>query len=105
MQRISAGTGVRHSEFNHTPDQLTHFLQIWIEPNETGIAPSYEQKTILESVKRGKLVCIASPEGGADAVKIHADAAVYAVYSMEMSWPTCRSIRSVKLMFILSEVD
>ena len=59
VRRMSAGTGVRHSEFNHAPDHVTHFLQIWIEPNETGIAPNYGQKTILESVKSGMLGCIA----------------------------------------------
>lgn len=78
VQRMSAGSGVRHSEFNHAPDQETHFLQIWIEPNVQGIEPSYEQKTLSAQSKRGQLVPIASAEGGATAVKIHADAALYA---------------------------
>ncbi len=78
VQRMSAGTGVQHSEFNHAPDQTTHFLQIWIEPNVTGIAPSYEQKTFPDSGKRGRLQLIASPDGAEGSVSIHADARVYA---------------------------
>lgn len=78
VQRMSAGTGVTHSEFNHAKDQTTHFLQIWIEPNVTEIPPSYEQKSIPAVDKQGKLCLIASPEGNEHAVKIHADAKVYA---------------------------
>ena len=78
VQRMSAGSGVRHSEFNHAPDQTTHFLQIWIEPNVQGIEPSYEQKSVSPQRKRGRLALVASPEGGDDAVKIHADALMYA---------------------------
>ncbi len=77
VQRMSAGTGVTHSEFNHAKDQTTHFLQIWIEPNTTEIAPSYEQKTIPSVDKLGKLCLIASPNGADHSVKIHADAKVY----------------------------
>jgi redox-sensitive bicupin YhaK (pirin superfamily) len=75
---MSAGTGVQHSEFNHAKDQTTHFLQIWIQPNVTGIAPSYEQKTFPESGKRGRLQLVASPDGAGGSVLIHADARVYA---------------------------
>jgi len=78
VQRMSAGTGVMHSEFNHAQGRTTHFLQVWIEPSVTGIAPSYEQKTIPAAAKRGRLRLVASPEGSPGAVKIHADAAVYA---------------------------
>jgi redox-sensitive bicupin YhaK (pirin superfamily) len=78
VQRMSAGTGVQHSEFNHAPDQVTHFLQIWIEPNVTGIAPGYEQKTFPESEKRGRLRLVASPDAREGSVLIHADARVYA---------------------------
>ena len=78
VQRMSAGSGVTHSEFNHAKDQTTHFLQIWIEPNVLEITPSYEQKTIPAIEKDGKLRLIASPEGKDGAVKIHADAKVYA---------------------------
>ena len=78
VQRMSAGTGVMHSEFNHAKGQTTHFLQIWIEPGVTGIAPSYEQTTIPAADKRGRLRRVASPEGAPGEVRIHADAAVYA---------------------------
>jgi len=81
VQRMSAGTGVRHSEFNHAKDQETHFLQIWIEPNVRSIVPSYEQKTIPPAEKQGKLRLIAAPSNfstGTDALTIHADAMLYA---------------------------
>ena len=78
VQRMSAGTGVTHSEFNHAAGQTTHFLQIWIEPNVRGIPPSYEQKTFAEAEKRGALRLVASPDGAHGSVKIHADAALYA---------------------------
>ena len=78
VQRMSAGSGVRHSEFNHAQGQTTHFLQIWIEPNVRGIAPSYEQKTVPEAAKRGQLALVAGPEGAEHSVKIHADARLYA---------------------------
>ncbi len=78
VQRMSAGTGVMHSEFNHAKDQTTHFLQIWIEPDVTGIAPGYEQKTIPVVQKRGRLRLIASPDGAEDSVVIHADARLHA---------------------------
>ncbi len=78
VQRMSAGTGVTHSEFNHAKDQTTHFLQIWIEPTVTGIPPSYEQKTVPTEQTRGTLRLVASPDGAQDSVTIHADAAIYA---------------------------
>jgi quercetin 2,3-dioxygenase len=78
VQRMSAGSGVRHSEFNHAKGEQTHFLQIWIEPNVRGIPPSYEQKTVPESAKRGQLALVAAPEAGEHTVKIHADARLYA---------------------------
>ncbi len=78
VQRMSAGTGVQHSEFNHAEGQTTHFLQIWIEPDVTGIAPSYEQKTFPEAEKRGALRLVASPDGAQGSVTIHADAKMYA---------------------------
>src|SRR5205085_7864763 len=78
VQRMSAGRGVQHSEFNNAPDRTTHFLQIWIEPNARGIAPSYEQKHFDDAAKRGVLRLIASPDGRDGSVTIHADAAISA---------------------------
>ncbi|MDO8248898.1 MAG: pirin family protein [Rhodoferax sp.] len=78
VQRMSAGTGVQHSEFNHAPDDTTHLLQIWIEPNVKGIQPSYEQKTFSAADKQGKLRLVASPDGADGSVTIHADARLYA---------------------------
>jgi redox-sensitive bicupin YhaK (pirin superfamily) len=78
VQRMSAGTGVMHSEFNHSIDKTTHFLQIWIQPHTLGIQPSYEQTFFDPAEKRGKLRLIASPEGSHGSVTIHADANVFA---------------------------
>jgi len=75
---MSAGRGVQHSEFNHAADQTTHFLQIWIEPNERGLLPSYEQKRFDDASKRGVLRLIASPDGHDGSVTIHADASISA---------------------------
>ena len=77
VQRMSAGKGVLHSEFNHARD-VTHFLQIWIEPSVTGIPPSYEQKHFDAASKRGQLRLVASPDGREGSVTIHQDALVYA---------------------------
>lgn len=78
VQRMSAGTGVRHSEHNHARDATTHFLQIWIEPDRLGIAPGYEQKTFAEADKRGTLKLVASRDGRDGSVTVHADARLYA---------------------------
>ena len=78
VQRMSAGSGVRHSEINHAPEAVTHFLQIWIEPSERGIAPGYEQKSFADADKRGALRLVASPDGAQGSVTIHADARLYA---------------------------
>lgn len=78
VQRMSAGTGVRHSEFNHAPNATTHFLQIWIQPSVTGIPPSYEQTSFAEADKRNRLRLVASPDGRDGSVTIHADARMYA---------------------------
>jgi len=78
VQRMSAGRGVMHSEFNHAPDDTTHFLQIWILPNERGIAPGYEQKHFDAASKRGRLRLVASADGRDGSVTLHADASMYA---------------------------
>jgi quercetin 2,3-dioxygenase len=78
VQRMTAGTGVRHSEFNHAQGQSTHFLQIWLLPAQAGLAPGYEQKTFGETDKRGRLRLVASPDGREGAVTLNADAAIRA---------------------------
>jgi len=77
VQRMSAGRGVQHSEFNHAPNETTHLLQIWIEPNVRGIAPGYEQKTFVAEEKQGQLRLVASPDAALGSVLIHADARLY----------------------------
>lgn len=76
VQRMSAGTGIMHSEFNHELYKPTHLLQIWILPNEQGIKPGYEQKHFDEQDKRGRLRLVASPDGREGSVTIHADASL-----------------------------
>ena len=78
VQRMSAGAGVQHSEFNHSKERTTHFLQIWIEPDVRGIAAGYEQKFFAREDKRGRLRLILSPDGRDGSLKVHQDALVYA---------------------------
>jgi len=78
VQRMSAGRGVTHSEFNGSKQNPVHFLQIWIQPNVLGIEPSYEEKNFTANEKRGRLRLIASPDGAEGSVRIHQDARVYA---------------------------
>ena len=78
VQRMSAGTGVRHSEFNPSATEPVHFLQIWIQPSVQDIAPSYEEKRFADGEKRGRLRLIASPDRADGSVLIHQDARVYA---------------------------
>ncbi|HUL66421.1 MAG TPA: pirin family protein [Burkholderiaceae bacterium] len=77
VQRMSAGTGVRHSEYNHARDATTHFLQIWIVPDKQGIAPSYEEKNFPAADKRGRMRLVASTDGADGSVRIHQDARMY----------------------------
>ena len=78
VQRMSAGTGVTHSEFNHERERVTHFLQIWIFPKFTGLKPGYEQKAFGDADKRGRLRLIGSPDGADGSVTIHQDVRLYA---------------------------
>ena len=78
VQRMSAGSGVRHSEFNHSQEKGAHFLQIWIQPNVTGIAPSYEEKCFPVEEKQGRLRLVASSDGRDGSVSMHQDACLYA---------------------------
>jgi redox-sensitive bicupin YhaK (pirin superfamily) len=78
VQRMSAGTGVLHSEFNGSKTDAVHFLQIWIMPEKNGIAPGYEQKTFTDAEKKGRLRLVASPDGADGSVTVHARARVYA---------------------------
>jgi quercetin 2,3-dioxygenase len=77
VQRMSAGTGVAHSEFNASTDQPVHFLQIWLLPSERGLPPSYEQKTFAPAERQGRLRVVASPDGREGSVTVHSDATVY----------------------------
>lgn len=78
VQRMSAGTGVRHSEYNHAAHDTTHFLQIWIMPNQTGIEPGYEEKRFDAVDKRGQLRLVASADGAGGSVLVHQDVRLYA---------------------------
>ncbi|HET7403339.1 MAG TPA: pirin family protein [Usitatibacter sp.] len=78
VQRMTAGTGVTHSEYNGSDRDPVHFLQIWIEPNRRGVQPGYEEKTFDPDSKRGRLRLVASPDGRDGSVTIHQDAFLYA---------------------------
>jgi quercetin 2,3-dioxygenase len=78
VQRMSAGTGVQHSEYNHAPSMKTHFLQIWLLPKFTGIRPSYEQKHFDPALRRGRLLTVVSPTGEGGSLSINADASIEA---------------------------
>ncbi len=78
VQRMSAGSGVTHSEYNHDTNGSTHFLQIWIIPSTTGVAPGYAQQTFTDSDKRGRLRLVVSPDAAEGSVSIHQDARMYA---------------------------
>jgi redox-sensitive bicupin YhaK (pirin superfamily) len=78
VQRMTAGTGVRHSEFNASDKEPVHFLQIWILPDEEGLAPGYEQRAFADAEKRGKLRLVASRDGRNSSVTVHQDVDLYA---------------------------
>jgi redox-sensitive bicupin YhaK (pirin superfamily) len=77
VQRMSAGSGIRHSEYNHSKCEPVHFLQIWIVPSETGLAPGYEQQHFPLEARRGRLALIASPDGEQGSVTVHQDVRLY----------------------------
>ena len=77
VQRMSAGTGVRHSEFNPSPNEPVHFLQIWLVPNETGVEPAYDQRHFPERDRRGRLRLLVSPDGRDGSIATHQDALMY----------------------------
>jgi len=78
VQMMSAGTGVRHSEFNHSSEESVHFLQIWIVPGQKGVPPRYQQIHVSDAEKRGRFRLIISPDGAQDSLSVHQDARVYA---------------------------
>jgi redox-sensitive bicupin YhaK (pirin superfamily) len=77
VQVMSAGTGIRHSEFNHSDQAPVHFLQIWLLPDRDGLPPRYDQKTFPQSEKRGRLRLVASPDGRDGSIVVHQDAQIY----------------------------
>ena len=77
IQRMTAGTGVTHSEMNPSPSEDLHLLQIWIEPERRGLAPGYEQKAFADVDRKGRLLLIASPDGRDDSVRIHQDVSLH----------------------------
>ncbi len=78
VQRMSAGTGIRHSEYNASPDKPVHLLQIWLMPGQRGIAPGYEQKMFDAASKKDRLRLVASPDGAEGSVTVHTDARIFA---------------------------
>lgn len=78
VQRMSAGTGIRHSEYNHSPSARVHFLQIWILPEKDGLAPGYEQRAFAAEEKRGRLRLVAARDGRDGSVTLHQDVDLYA---------------------------
>ncbi len=107
IQRMSAGSGVQHSEFNHSRDRTTHFLQIWILPKYRGIQPSYEQRTIPTQEKRGKLRLVASPDGASGSVSINADARMYAalIDGTEQASLTVDPARKIYVHLVRGELE
>jgi quercetin 2,3-dioxygenase len=77
VQRMSAGTGVRHSEYNHSPVEPVHFLQIWLQPNTLGVEPEYDQQHFPAAQRRGRLVLFVSPNGRSGSIATHQDALLY----------------------------
>jgi redox-sensitive bicupin YhaK (pirin superfamily) len=100
VQRMSAGRGVLHSEFNHSADALLHFLQIWITPDVKGISPGYEEKRFEADAKRGGLRLVASPDGRDGSVTIHQDAFLYATLLDEGSPRIEHALQAGRLAYV-----
>jgi hypothetical protein len=100
VQRMSAGTGVAHSEYNHSREQGVHFLQIWVEPARRGIAPSYEQKHFTTDEKRGRLRLVASPDGADGSVTIHQDARLYASVLSTNDAPVAHALEAGRKAYV-----
>jgi redox-sensitive bicupin YhaK (pirin superfamily) len=107
VQRMSAGSGIRHSEFNHSKSEPVHFLQIWLLPEQNGLPPSYEQKSFPDSEKRGRLRLVASQDGRDGSVVIRQDADLYAslLGAGEQVTHTLRSGRSAWLQVMRGAVN
>lgn len=88
VQRMSAGSGVRHSEYNSSKDKPTHLLQIWIVPNKLGIQPSYGQKSFSEPLNRGEMVLAASPDGRVGSISIQQDMELYVAKAAKLGEST-----------------
>jgi redox-sensitive bicupin YhaK (pirin superfamily) len=107
IQRMTAGRGILHSEFNHSGEETVHFLQIWIIPAEAGLEPGYEQKQIDPGRGNNQLTLIASQEGGANAVRVHQDVALYLgelAAGHHLDYPMTES-RGLWLQLVAGELD
>jgi len=107
VQRMTAGTGVRHSEFNHSQSDLVHFLQIWIIPNKAGLEPGYEEKVFADAEKQGALRLIASRDGREGSVVVHQDVDLYASLLAEGDEleHAARPGRKIWIQVVRGEVD
>jgi redox-sensitive bicupin YhaK (pirin superfamily) len=107
VQRMTAGTGVRHSEFNHSPAELVHFLQIWVIPDKAGLAPGYEERQFADAEKQGALRLIASRDGRDGSVVLHQDVDLYAslLESGNELVHQARSGRKIWIQLVRGEID
>lgn len=99
IQRMSAGTGIEHSEYNHSSNDPVHFLQIWIIPEKRGLEPGYEQKSFADLDRRGRFSVIASPEGDDNAVRLHQDVTIYSGL-FEQDDQACYAVRDGRMAWV-----